>query len=70
MNKLNSYTLAATLILASASAIAAHCPADMQAIDNALKANPALSAEQLNQVKKYRADGEALHKAGHAGEGA
>jgi len=33
-------------------------------IDDALAKQPALSAEQLSEVKKLRAEGEALHKAG------
>jgi len=52
------------LALASATAFAFHCPADMKRIDEALAKNPPLSAAQLAEVKKYRADGEALHKAG------
>jgi hypothetical protein len=51
------------LMLASASAFAFHCPADMKKIDAALAKNPKLS-QQMSDVKKYRADGEALHKAG------
>ena len=52
------------LALASAVALAFHCPADMKKIDEALAKNPSLSAAELAEVKKYRADGEALHKAG------
>lgn len=48
----------------SASAYAFHCPADMKKIDEALAANPKLSAEQMTEVKKLRAEGETLHKAG------
>jgi hypothetical protein len=48
----------------STSALAFHCPADMKKIDAALAMNPKLTAEQLADVKKLRADGEALHKAG------
>jgi uncharacterized protein len=55
--------LGAALALASASAVAFHCPKDMKAIDAALAKNPSLSAEQMSLVKKYRAEGEALHKA-------
>jgi hypothetical protein len=57
---------ALTLVLAcvSAAALAGHCPMDMKQIDEALSANPQLSAEQLAEVKKLRADGESLHKAG------
>ena len=43
---------------------ASHCPKDMAAIDAALAKNPKLSAAQMAAVKKDRADGEALHKAG------
>lgn len=59
-------TLAAAALLAMAvsPAFAAHCPKDMAEIDAALAKNPSLSAEQMTQVKKLRADGEALHKAG------
>ena len=52
------------LALASSAAFAFHCPKDMKAIDEALAMNPKLSAEQLDEVKKQRADGEAFHKAG------
>jgi hypothetical protein len=51
-------------MLASASAFAFHCPADMKKIDDAMAKDPKLSAQQMTDVKKYRADGEALHKAG------
>src|SRR5205085_10173960 len=57
-------TLFAALMLASASAFAFHCPADMKKIDEALAKNPSLSQAQLTEVKKQRAGGEALHKAG------
>ncbi|MFI4922824.1 MAG: hypothetical protein ACHP6J_03845 [Burkholderiales bacterium] len=36
----------------------------MKIIDEALAANPQLSASQLADVKKLRAEGETLHKAG------
>ncbi|MGB5082425.1 MAG: hypothetical protein WBO23_16985 [Burkholderiales bacterium] len=52
------------LMLASSAAFAFHCPADMKKIDAALAKNPKLSAKQMTEVKKLRADGEALHKAG------
>ncbi len=53
------------LALASASAFAFHCPKDMKKIDEAMAKNPSLSAQQMADVKKYRAEGEALHKAGN-----
>jgi hypothetical protein len=56
--------LMAALALASSAAFAFHCPVDMRKIDEALAKNPKLSAEQMAEVRKYRADGEAFHKAG------
>jgi len=51
------------LAFAATSAFAFHCPKDMKAIDAALP-NAKLSAAQMAEVKKLRAEGEALHKAG------
>ncbi len=56
-------TAVAALVFAG-SAWAFHCPADMKKIDEALAKNPKLSAEQMAEVKKQRAEGETLHKAG------
>jgi len=56
--------LLAAAALVAAPAFAFHCPQDMAKIDAALAKNPQLSKEQLAEVKKLRADGEALHKAG------
>ena len=56
--------LLAALACASTAAFAFHCPVDMKKIDAALAKNPKLSAQQMNDVRKFRADGEALHKAG------
>jgi hypothetical protein len=36
----------------------------MKKIDEALAAKPKLSEAQMAEVKKYRAEGESLHKAG------
>ena len=62
--KTRTAMLFCSLLLASASAFAFHCPADMKKIDAALGNKPALSEAQMSEVKKLRADGEALHKAG------
>lgn len=62
--KLSQLLSAAALVLASSVAFAFHCPADMKKIDDALAKNPKISAAQLAEVKKLRADGEASHKAG------
>jgi hypothetical protein len=62
--KAYSAVLFSTLLLASASAFAFHCPKDMKKIDAAMSKKPALSEMQMAEVKKLRADGEAFHKAG------
>ena len=51
-------------VLFSTSVWAFHCPADMAKIDAALAQQPSLSEAQLAEVKKLRAEGETLHKAG------
>ena len=56
--------VAAALLAVSGAALARHCPADMAKIDAALAKNPTLSAAEMAEVKKLRAEGEALHKAG------
>ena len=48
----------------SAGAWAMHCPQDMAKIDAALAKQPALSQDQMAEVKRLRAEGETLHKAG------
>jgi hypothetical protein len=55
--------VAASLALASSTAFAFHCPQDMKKIDAAM-GKAKLSDGQMAEVKKYRAEGEALHKAG------
>ncbi len=62
--KMKQLVVAAAFALASSSAMAFHCPADMKKIDDALAKNPKLSATQMADVKKMRAEGETLHKAG------
>ena len=61
--KFSSILVAAIFALVSGTAMASQCPKDMKAIDAALAKNPKLSSEQMADVKKYRAEGEALHKA-------
>jgi hypothetical protein len=62
--KLRALIAAVALAVASVTAFANHCPMDMKAIDAALAKKPSLTTQQLADVKKYRAEGEALHKAG------
>ena len=59
--------LFAALALASSVAFASSCPKQMKAIDAALP-NAMLSASQMSEVKKLRAEGEQLHKAGKHSE--
>jgi hypothetical protein len=61
---MKQFALVVALALASSAAFAFHCPADMKKIDEALAKNPQLSSSQMAEVKKYRAEGETLHKAG------
>jgi hypothetical protein len=61
--RIRTWLAAAALVAASGSAFAFHCPKDMKAIDAALT-KAKLTEAQLAEVKKYRAEGEALHKAG------
>ncbi len=49
---------------ASAPALAGSCPKIMKKIDAALAASPQVSAEQMTQITKLRAEGGAQHKAG------
>jgi hypothetical protein len=51
-------------LLFAGSALAFHCPKDMKAIDDALAKKPQLSEAQMKDVKKFREEGETLHKAG------
>ena len=62
--KKSSIALATALVFAAGSAFAFHCPQDMKKIDDALAKNPKLTDAQMADVKKYRAEGEALHKEG------
>jgi hypothetical protein len=62
--KKSSIALATALAFAASSAFAFHCPQDMKKIDDALAKNTKLEASKLAEVKKYRAEGETLHKAG------
>lgn len=61
---LKQILMAAAFAFTSSAALAFHCPADMKKIDDALAKNPKLSAAQMAEVKKLRADGETAHKAG------
>jgi len=66
--KKQAIALATALALASAGAFAMHCPKEMKSIDDAMAKNPKLTPAQMADVKKYRAEGEAMHKAGKHAE--
>jgi hypothetical protein len=55
------------LAFAATAAFAHNCPNEMKAIDAALP-KAKLDAKQSAEVKKLRADGERLHKAGKHAE--
>jgi hypothetical protein len=62
--KLRILVVAAAFVLAAGNAFAFHCPKDMKKIDDALAAKPNITAEQLADVQRLRAEGETLHKQG------
>ena len=59
--------LFAAMFLASSVAIAHNCPNEWKAIDAALP-KAKLDSKQMAEVKKLRAEGEQLHKAGKHSE--
>jgi hypothetical protein len=64
---MNHVALFAALALASSAVLANNCPNEWKAIDAALP-KAKLSAAQAAEVKKLRAQGEQLHKAGKHSE--
>ena len=62
--KLRILVAAAAFVFVAGNAFAFHCPKEMKKIDDALAAQPNITAEQLAEVKSLRAEGEALHKQG------
>lgn len=62
--RIKTSIVALGLLLAAGNAFAFHCGDEMTKIDKALAANPALSAERLAEVKKFRSEGEFLHQLG------
>ena len=59
--------LLAALVFASSPILANNCPNEWKAIDAALP-KAKLDAQQMAEVKKLRAEGEQLHKAGKHAE--
>ena len=61
---LSAAAVAAMIAVASSPALAGTCPNIMKKIDAALASSPQVSAAQMTEVTKLRAEGEAQHKAG------
>lgn len=61
-------SLLGLLTLAAPKAYAHGCPGEMALIDKALQAKPKLSPQDLEKVRKLRAEGEKLHKDDKHGE--
>ena len=61
---ISAAAVAALIAVASSPALAGSCPKIMKKVDAALAASPQLTSEQMTQVTKLRAEGEAQHKAG------
>ena len=59
--------LASALAFAACTALAHNCPNEWKAIDAALP-KAKLDSKQMAEVKKLRAEGESLHKAGKHSE--
>ena len=57
------FAVTVALALAAGTAFAHNCPNEMRAIDAAMP-KAKLDADKMAEVKKLRADGEQLHKAG------
>lgn len=62
--KLRHFIIMACLLMFSSGALAYRCPIDMRKIDEALSKKPAITEAQDAEVRKLRAEGEALHKNG------
>ncbi len=58
------FLLAAVSMLFASAAFANSCPTMMKKIDEAMAAKPKITDAQMAEVKKHRAEGEAMHKAG------
>ncbi len=61
-------TAVALSFFVSSAAFAGSCPLMVKGIDAALAASPAISAEQMAEVKRLRDEGHALHEAGKHAE--
>ena len=65
--KKSTMLLVAAFAFSSTAAFASSCPREMKAIDAALP-KAKISEAQMGEVKKLRAEGETMHKAGKHNE--
>lgn len=66
---MRTFLLAGVLLVGLGSpAFAFSCPKDMAEIDAMLERQPAVSEQTLAEVKRLRAEGEELHRAGRHAE--
>ena len=61
---LSAAAVAALIAVASAPALAGSCPKIMKKVDAGLATSPQLTSEQMTEITKLRAEGEAQHLAG------
>ncbi len=62
--KLQHFIVMISLLIFSSSAFAYRCVIDMRKIDEALSKQPAITEMQEQEIRKLRAEGEALHNKG------
>ncbi|MBK7354460.1 MAG: hypothetical protein IPI97_00140 [Nitrosomonas sp.] len=62
--KIQHFIVMISLLIFSSSAFAYRCVIDMRKIDEALSKQPAINEVQAQEIRKLRAEGEALHNRG------
>ena len=62
--KIQHFIVMISLLIFSSSAFAYRCVIDKRKIDEALSKQPAINEVQAQEIRKLRAEGEALHNRG------
>lgn len=62
--KIQHFVVMISLLIFSSSAFAYRCVIDMRKIDEVLSRQPAITETQAQEIRKLRAEGEALHNRG------
>ena len=62
--KIQHFIVMISLLIFGSSAFAYRCVIDMRKIDEALSKQPAINEVQAQEIRKLRAEGEALHNRG------